>query len=56
MLQVFSIYMHLHYTAVHCVGSPADKGQHTAKLQELIAAAEAVPEAQLLQMGLPVLR
>ena len=56
MLQVFSIYMHLQYAAVNCVGGTADKGQHSAKLQELIAAAEAVPEAQLLQMGLPVLR
>lgn len=48
--------MHLLYAATNCVESPADKGRRTAKLQELRTAAEAVSEAQLFQMGLPVRR
>lgn len=48
--------MHLQYAAKNKVQGQADEGQHTAKLQELTAAAAAVTEAELLQLGLPVLR
>lgn len=50
LLQVFSVFMHLQYTAKN--GAQAD----STKLQETCAAAEAVTEAELLQLGLPVLR
>ena len=52
LLQVFSVFMHLQYTAKNKTGAQAD----SAKLQEMCAAAKAVTEAELLQLGLPVLR
>ena len=48
--------MHLQYAAKNKVEGQADKGQHTAKMQELTAAAAAVTDPELLQLGLPVLR
>lgn len=48
--------MHLQYAAKNKADAQADAGQHSAKLQEMCAAAEAVTEAELLHLGLPVLR
>ena len=48
--------MHLQYAAKDTADAQADAGQHSARLQEMCAAAEAVTEAELLQLGLPVLR
>lgn len=56
LLQVFSVFMHLQYAAKNKADAQADSGQHSAKLQEMCTAAEAVTEAELLQLGLPVLR
>lgn len=48
--------MHLQHGATSCAEGQADKGQYATKLEELTAAAEAVTEAELLHMALPVLR
>lgn len=48
--------MHLQHAAKNKADAPADAGQHSARLQEMCAAAEAVTQVELLHLGLPVLR
>ena len=57
--QVFSVYMHLTYAAEHKAaveGRPGAAHKAAGKLTEFCSAVEQVTEAELLELGLPVLR
>ena len=58
-MQVFGVYMHLKHAAGAKSASNASSStaqEASGKLAEFCAAVEAVTEAEMLQLGLPVLR
>lgn len=57
-MQVFDVFMHLKHAAAARVDEEMNRKAKVAvdKLTELCAAAEAVSDTDLLQLGLPVMR